>query len=46
MAGESPTLSFVAFQNNIIKIKILGEKTSEETKFKNKWQIINNALSG
>ena len=42
---SSQYLSFLAFKNNIIKIKTLEERTSEERKFLKKQQIINNALS-
>ena len=42
---DSQNLSFLAFKNNIIKIKTLEERTSEEIKFLKKLQIINNALN-
>ena len=44
-AKDSQNLSFLAFKNNIIKIKTLEERNSEETTFLKKWQIINITLS-
>ena len=41
---DSQNLSLLAFKNNI-KIKNLKGRTSEETKFLNKCQVINNPLS-
>ena len=44
-AKDSQNLTFLAFKNNIIKIKTLDKRASEELKFLKKWQIINNAFS-
>ena len=44
-ARDSQNLSFLAFKNNIIKIKTLEERANEEKTFLKKWQIINNGLS-
>ena len=44
-ARDKQNLRLLAFKNNIIKIKTLEERTSEERKFLKKWQIINDASS-
>ena len=44
-ARDSQNLSFLVFKNNIIKMKTLEERTSEESKFLKKWQITSAALS-
>ena len=36
-ARDSQNLSFLAFKNIFLKIKILQERTIEETKFLQKW---------
>ena len=44
-ARDSQNLSFLAFKNNIIKIKFLEERISEQKKFLKKRKIINTDLS-
>ena len=44
-ARDKQNLRLLAFKNNVIKIKTLKERTSEERKFLKKWQIINDASS-
>ena len=39
-ASDSQNLRFLAFNKNIIRIKTLEERTSEERKIFKKWQII------
>ena len=43
-ARDSQNLNFLAFKNNIVKIRTLEERASEQRKFLKKWQIINPAL--
>ena len=45
-ARDSQNLSFLAFKNNIIKIKFPEERISEQKKFLKKRKIINTDLSG